>query len=174
MDMRLTITAVVSAALMLLGAGHSQASVVQIEAAPKNLSSKEYKKTKKCKRSHKFREGRSGKKAVKAGRCITSNRNGKGIRSVGTYGNHHPSQARAVDVMVNHSGSCTAGQKTGNWVARYLQKNHKKYGIMYIQWNNRYWSPSHMRKNLPLKKWRPDHRSGCTHGHKDHVHVAFK
>jgi len=172
--MRLKITTGISATLLLLGLAPAQASAPQVGMASNNLNAKEYEKTKKCKRSSKFREGSSGKKAVKAGRCLLSNKNGKGIKSIGTYGNHHPSQARAVDVMVNHTGSCTAGKKTGHWVARYLQKNHKKYGIMYIQWRDRYWSPSHMGKNLPLTQWRPDRRSGCTNSHMDHIHVAFK
>lgn len=130
-------------------------------------------KTKKCKKSKKFREHQVhfGTRAIRAGRCVTDH--DKRIKAVWSRPGHHPSAGRALDIMVNTHGSCKAGRATGFNVAKFLMKNSGKLGVMYIIWNNRYWSASTSKR--PVKKWRYMGRGpGCTVSHHDHVHVSFR
>jgi hypothetical protein len=125
-----------------------------------------------CKRSGRFNERRFNFDidAQLAGRCATSRV--KGINLISSYHGHHPSATKALDIMVNMRGSCSAGRATGNRVARYMMNNARKHNVRYIIWKNSYWaSGSGTRK---LRNWRHGMHSGsCTTRHYDHVHVAF-
>jgi hypothetical protein len=125
-----------------------------------------------CKKSGKFneRQARFSKRVVLAGRCVTSRV--KGIKTIGTRGGHHPSASRALDIMVNTHGSCRAGRKAGNKIAKYLMNNKGKHGVYYIIWRNGYWNARD--KARPISNFRKMGRGGCTAGHYDHVHVSFK
>jgi hypothetical protein len=125
-----------------------------------------------CKKSSKFREYRFGwnASARMTGRCLTSRV--KGIRLISSYNGHHPSASRAMDVMVNLSGSCTAGRQTGNQMARYLMKNARKHNIYYIVWRNGYWNANS--KPTKPRNFRQQGGGSCTSKHFDHVHVAFR
>jgi len=127
-----------------------------------------------CKSSKKFAEKRFAytPHAVLAGRCIMSKKWLKGVKLVSSYQGHHPSATHALDVMVNLRGSCSVGNSTGDRIAKYLMNNAKKHGIKYLIWENRYWASTSAPKKL--RQWRNMNRGGCTHGHYDHVHVAFK
>ncbi len=137
------------------------------------------KKTKKpfykeCKSSRKFSENRFAyaPHAVLAGRCILSKIRLKGVQLVSSYSGHHPSATKALDLMVNLRGSCSAGNRTGDKVAKYLMSNSGRHGVRYLIWQNKYWASTDKPKKL--KDWRSMNRGGCTAGHYDHVHVAFK
>ena len=126
-----------------------------------------------CKRSGRFNEGRFDytTDAVLAGRCATSRI--KGINLISSYSGHHPSANKALDIMVNLKGSCSAGRATGNRVARYMMNNAGKHGVRYIIWKNSYWAAGSGTKKL--SNWRQGMHSGsCTTRHYDHVHVAFR
>ena len=125
-----------------------------------------------CKGSSKFRERafRYPRYVKKAGRCVRT-RNPK-IKHIGSRWGHHPSANKALDIMVNLRSSCTKGREVGNKTARYLMNNSRRYNVKYLIWKNRYWSSNTRRK--PPRYWRYMGRGGCTHGHYDHVHAAFK
>ena len=125
-----------------------------------------------CKNNRRFNERRFSYTvdATLAGRCAASRF--KKVKLISSYGGHHPSAERALDVMTNLNGSCTQNRKTGDQVARYMMKNAKKHGVRYLIWENKYWAAGSGQKKL--KNWRPMNRGGCTAGHYDHVHVAFK
>lgn len=126
-----------------------------------------------CKRSGRFNEGRFDYTvdAVLAGRCATSRI--KGINLISSYSGHHPSANKALDIMVNLQGSCSAGRETGNRVARYMMNNAGKHGVRYIIWKNSYWAAGSGTKKL--SNWRHGmHGGSCTTRHYDHVHVAFR
>jgi len=122
--------------------------------------------------SGRFREHSFGfsPAVVVTGRCLMGKFSG--VRRIGSYNGHHPSASKALDVMTNLHGSCTAGRDNGNKMARYLMKNSQRHSIRYIIWKNAYWAAGSGKK--PWKEWRKMGRPGCTHGHYDHIHVAFK
>lgn len=139
--------------------------------------SKKAKKAKKffskCHRSKRFNERRVafGTSAILGGRCVTSKV--KGVRLVSSYPGHQPSAGRAIDVMINRSGSCSAGREAGNKVARYFMNNSGKHRVQYVIWKNNIWQTYEKRRNP--SNWRSMHRGGsCTTRHYDHVHISFK
>jgi len=144
-------------------------------AVTHTVSKKKNKKAffKKCKKSGKFNERQVnfGNSAKMAGRCVTSLPK-NGVKTIGSRPGHQPSAGRAIDIMTNTSGSCTAGHKNGTRIAKYFMNNSKKFHVKYIIWNNKYWSAD-TRRVKPYQ-WRYMGRGGCTQGHHDHVHVAFK
>jgi hypothetical protein len=127
-----------------------------------------------CKKSQRFAERRFNytPHAVLAGRCVTSKKRIRGVKLISSYGGHHPSAEKALDLMVNLHGSCSAGNPVGDRVARYLMNNARKHGIRYLIWQNKYWAATS--EPMPLRNWRPMGRPGCTAGHFDHVHAAFR
>lgn len=145
-------------------------------SAPTSVKTKSRKSKRfftKCRKSRRFNERRVGygTNAILGGRCITSKV--RGVKLVSSYGGHHPSAARAIDVMINMSGSCRAGRRAGNQVARYFMKNSGKHRVQYIIWKNGYWQAGTKRKKS--SSWRKMSRGGnCTTRHYDHVHVAFR
>ena len=132
-------------------------------------------KGKRCKRSRKFneRQVRFGRNARIAGRCITSEKAGRGIKVIWSRQGHHPSAGRALDIMVNRKGSCHSGRKTGDKVARYFMNKSRKFNVQYIIWENKIWNRQTTGKR-PLHRWRGMGWRGCTHAHWDHVHLALK
>ena len=125
-----------------------------------------------CRQSRRFRENQASfpRHVRIAGRCVTTQISG--IKTIGTRPGHHPSASRALDIMVNTKGSCRAGRKAGNQIARYLMAHKKIHNVYYIIWRNGYWNA---RENVkPIGKFRKMGRGGCTAGHYDHVHVAFR
>ena len=127
---------------------------------------------KNCKDTRRFNERRFNytRNAKRAGRCAASEY--KRVKLISSYNGHHPSAEKALDIMTNLSGSCRQNRETGDQVAKYMMKNAKKLGVRYIIWENRYWAAGSGQKKLG--NWRNMNRGGCTAGHYDHVHVAFK
>ncbi len=126
-----------------------------------------------CKRTRRFNENRFGytKDAKLGGRCAASRY--KKVKLISSYNGHHPAANKALDIMVNLSGSCSAGNKTGDQVARYMMNNAGKHGVRYIIWQNSYWAYGSGKKKF--SDWRKGMHSGsCTTRHYDHVHVAFR
>lgn len=128
---------------------------------------------KKCRRSRRFNERRVGygANAILGGRCVTSKV--RGVKLVSSYRGHQPSAGRALDVMINRSGSCRSGRKAGNKVARYFMNKSRKHRVQYVIWKNRIWQSSEKRRKPG--NWRSMQRGGsCTTRHYDHVHISFK
>ena len=98
------------------------------------------------------------------GRCATWHF--KKIDVVHTRHGHHPSASKALDLMTNTRGSCSADRQTGDWLFKYLRNNWNRFGIRYVIWENKYY-PSKYSGGRYMG------RPGCTHGHYDHIHVAF-
>lgn len=127
----------------------------------------------KCHRSRRFNERRVGygTNAILGGRCVTSKV--KGVKLVSSYAGHQPSAGRALDIMINRSGSCRAGRKAGNRVARYFMNHSGRHRVQYVIWKNNIWQSYERRRNS--SNWRSMNRGGsCTTRHYDHVHVSFK
>lgn len=128
-----------------------------------------------CHKNSRFNESKFGHNARIAGRCLGSKKELKhAYKSIGTYPGHHPSQGRAMDVMVNQTSSCQAGKSNGYKIAYHFMNNAKKYKVYYIVWRGRIWNANYENPK-PLRKWRRGGGSGgCTHAHYDHVHLAFR
>jgi hypothetical protein len=143
-------------------------------ASPKQVKAKAAKRFfRGCKPSGRFKDRRFDYdvNAVLAGRCATSRV--KGIQLISSYQGHHPSATKALDIMVNMRGSCSAGRETGNKVARYMMNNAGVHGVRYVIWKNSYWAYGTGKRDL--RNWRHGIHSGsCTTRHYDHVHVAFR
>lgn len=125
-------------------------------------------KSMKCKSNRRFGiEDRWGfnKRAKLTGRCVTTHF--KKIDTVHTRPGHHPSASRAMDMMTNTHGSCTKDRKAGDKAFKYIRKNWKRFGVWYVIWKNKYYNGKHA-------TGRHMSGGGCTHGHYDHLHVAFK
>lgn len=158
----------------------AQAEVVKAKPSKKKANSGKKKKAKSskpiakgCKRTRRFNENRFGytKDARLGGRCAASRF--KGVKLISSYYGHHPAANKALDIMVNLSGSCSAGNATGDQVARYMMNNARKHGVRYIIWQNSYWAAGSGKKKF--RDWRKGMHSGsCTTRHYDHVHVAFR
>ena len=120
-----------------------------------------------CKPNRKFRIENSWgfRDNVKlVGRCSTWHF--KKIDVIGTRYGHHPSASKALDIMTNTHGSCTADRQTGDWLFKYLRNNWTRFGIKYLIWENKYF-------NSQTGPGRYMGRGGCTASHFDHIHVAF-
>ena len=82
-------------------------------------------------------------------------------------GSDHPA-GKAVDVMIEDYSSAE-GIAEGDAIAAWLQDRHEAFGITYLIWRDRIWSPGDA-------GWRPySHPSGATDPtslHMDHVHVS--
>lgn len=122
--------------------------------------------------SRKFneRQARFSRRVRVGARCVV--KRVPGIKVIGTRPGHHPSASRALDIMVNTRGSCREGRRAGNRVARYFMNNKRRHGVYYVIWRNGYWNARDSK--MPISQFRKMGRGGCTQGHYDHVHVAFK
>jgi hypothetical protein len=152
------------------------AGIPALASAPSSVSQRKQRNKRffgKCHRSKRFNERRVayGTNAILGGRCATSR--AKRVKLVSSYAGHQPSAGRALDIMVNRSGSCHSGRSVGNRVARYFMNNSGKHRVQYVIWKNRIWQSYEKRRNT--SNWRAMNRGGnCTTRHFDHVHVSFK
>lgn len=100
-------------------------------------------------------------------------RNQWGLSNIGGYADRNVAGTnkksdhgsyRALDFMVGND------RAKGDQIANYVINNHDKFGVKYVIWYDRIWSPG--------RGWRPyRHPSGNTSNptlqHRDHPHVSF-
>ena len=142
--------------------------VVPVNKNVKGNSLKAKSKRLRCKANPRFgieRRWGFSDRAKLAGRCGTTHF--KKINTVHTRHGHHPSASKAMDFMTNTAGSCSVDRKEGDHLFKYFRKNWGKFGVRYIIWENKYYVSKR-------SGGRYMSRPGCTHGHFDHLHVAFR
>ena len=88
--------------------------------------------------------------------------------TISTYNGHHPSAARALDILVSdvYGERPSDGNALGDRVAAYALAHQAEHGIWYVIWRQRYndgtgWDPM-------------EDRGSITQNHYDHVHVSFE
>ncbi len=85
----------------------------------------------------------------------------------------HPS-GRATDIMMPEGCATTASNLAlGTSIAEFFMKNHDKFHVQYIIWQQRIWNAE---TEIPkaAAQWRGmSDRGSCTANHQDHVHVSF-
>jgi hypothetical protein len=91
----------------------------------------------------------------------------QGACAISTYGGHHPSADRAVDILISdvYGQMASDGYVLGDAVADYALANMAKYRIWYVILKQRInygngWEPM-------------EDRGSITQNHFDHVHVSF-
>ncbi len=164
----------VLAALVFVPTTSADAAVTAPTASKKQIKSKGAKPFfRKCDRTGRFGERQFNFTidAVFAGRCVVHRK--KGVKLVSSYPGHMPSANKAIDVMINMKGSCSAGRKNGNDVARYFMRHARQHNVQYIIWKNSYWASTS--RPTKFRNWRHGMSGGsCTTRHFDHVHVSFR
>ena len=67
---------------------------------------------------------------------------------------------------------CIGGAELGTAIADHFMTNAKKYGVVYIIWQQRIWN-GRTDDPKPPSQWRSmGNRGSCTANHMDHVHVS--
>ncbi|GAB3764463.1 SH3 domain-containing protein [Microlunatus parietis] len=88
-----------------------------------------------------------------------------GVRADSWNAEHR--DGRAIDIMIPKYGT-SAGKALGDEIASYLKKNHKKYGINYLIWQQRIWN---IERDSEGWRWMAG-RGNDSANHYDHVHVT--
>ncbi len=85
----------------------------------------------------------------------------------------HPS-GRATDIMLPEGCATTpTNLAMGTAIAEFFAKNHEKFQVQYIIWQQRIWN-AEIEEPKPAAQWRGmSNRGSCTANHQDHVHVTF-
>ena len=85
----------------------------------------------------------------------------------------HPS-GRALDIMLPEGCATTpTNLAMGTSIAEFFMKNHVKFKVQYIIWQQRIWN-AETEAPKPAAEWRGmSNRGSCTANHQDHVHVSF-
>lgn len=74
---------------------------------------------------------------------------------------------RAIDIMIPKYGT-SSGKALGDEVAAWLRKNHKKFGVNYLIWQQRIWN---IERDGEGWRWMAD-RGDDSANHYNHVHVT--
>jgi murein DD-endopeptidase MepM/ murein hydrolase activator NlpD len=100
-----------------------------------------------------------------------------GFNTVGTYPGHDPTEALALDFMLDKPYSAD-GKAQGEAAWNYVQKNWRQLGLDYMIFWTKIWNPPGGLRggrdgSSPVDHDHARHYSGTPNPHKDHVHLSF-